>query len=135
MKTLSTTSLKKLLNLIKTNFFQKSEAQELTVINIDTTPTSGSQNLITSGGTKTALDQKENLSNKVSTLSSSSTNTQYPGAKVVYDQLATKSTVSVATTGTSTTEGNYITVNGTQYKIKPDEFTAAEVDTLWDSTQ
>ena len=33
---------------------------------------------------------KENTSNKVTSLSSSSTNTQYPSAKLVYDQLATK---------------------------------------------
>ena len=33
---------------------------------------------------------KENTSNKVSSLSASSTNTQYPGAKLVYDQLALK---------------------------------------------
>lgn len=33
---------------------------------------------------------KENTSNKVTSLSSSSTDTQYPSAKLVYDQLATK---------------------------------------------
>ena len=37
-----------------------------------------------------AITGKENTSNKVTSLSSSSTNTQYPSAKLVYDQLATK---------------------------------------------
>lgn len=36
---------------------------------------------------------KENTSNKVTSLSSSSTDTQYPSAKLVYDQLATKQDV------------------------------------------
>ena len=37
--------------------------------------------------TNNLLNVKENISNKVTTLSSSSTNTQYPSAKVVYDEL------------------------------------------------
>lgn len=37
--------------------------------------------------TNNLLNAKENISNKVTTLSSSSTNTQYPSAKVVYDEL------------------------------------------------
>lgn len=36
------------------------------------------------------LNNVENISNKVTSLSSSSTNTQYPSAKLVYDQLALK---------------------------------------------
>lgn len=39
---------------------------------------------------KTTWSAKEDASNKVTSLSSSSTNTQYPSAKLVYDQLATK---------------------------------------------
>lgn len=38
----------------------------------------------------TGLALKENLSNKVTSISGSSTNDQYPSAKLVYDQLATK---------------------------------------------
>ena len=41
----------------------------------------------------TGLALKENLSNKVTSLSGSSTNDQYPSAKLVYDQLATKQAV------------------------------------------
>lgn len=40
----------------------------------------------------------EKTSNKVTSLSSSSTNTQYPSAKCVYDQLATKASISVSGT-------------------------------------
>ena len=52
---------------------------------IDTAPTSGSDNLVTSGGVHTALSSKEDTSNKVTSLSSASTDTQYPSAKCVYD--------------------------------------------------
>lgn len=65
---------------------------------VDSTPTSGSANLVTSGGVKTALVQavaglgvaiegKEDVSNKVTSLSSSSTDTEYPSAKCVYDAI------------------------------------------------
>ena len=40
----------------------------------------------------------EQTSNKVTSLSSSSTDTQYPSAKCVYDQLATKASISVSGT-------------------------------------
>ena len=49
MKTLSDISLKKLLTLIKTNFFRKSEAQEVSAVSVDDIPTQNSGNLITSG--------------------------------------------------------------------------------------
>lgn len=85
---------------------------------VDSTPTSGSGNLVTSGGVKTAVDTKQDtlvsgtniktinnesllgsgnitinadtsacelLANKVTSISSSSTDTQYPSAKCVYD--------------------------------------------------
>lgn len=49
------------------------------------------------------ISGKENSSNKVTSLSSESTDTQYPSAKLVYDELATKadsaSLATVATTG------------------------------------
>lgn len=50
---------------------------------------------IQNDGTKFIVDEdnissKENISNKVTSLSSGSTNTQYPSAKCVYDQLALK---------------------------------------------
>lgn len=74
------------------------------VSGVDSTPTSGSANLVTSGGVKTALIQavaglgaaiegKEDTANKVTSLSSSSTDTQYPSAKCVYDGLGTKQNI------------------------------------------
>ena len=40
--------------------------------------------------TKEYVSNKENTSNKVTSLSSSSTDTQYPSAKCVYDAVSTK---------------------------------------------
>ena len=53
----------------------------------DTTPTSGSSNTITSGGVYSALLNKESTGNKVTSISSSSTDTQYPSAKCVYNAI------------------------------------------------
>ena len=47
------------------------------------------ENLTTLGST---VDGKEDITNKVTSLSASSTDTQYPSAKVVYDQLALRLT-------------------------------------------
>lgn len=76
---------------IKNAFWQKSEVSELP---IDATPTASSDNLVKSGGVKAYVDGaipdvsgKENTSNKVTSLSSSSSDTQYPSAKCVYDLL------------------------------------------------
>lgn len=49
--------------------------------------TSGSDALLTSGGAYSALSEKEDTSNKVTSISSSSTDTQYPSAKAVYTQI------------------------------------------------
>lgn len=49
--------------------------------------TSGSTAVLTSGGAYTALSAKENTSNKVTSISSSSTDTQYPSAKCVFDAI------------------------------------------------
>ena len=46
----------------------------------------------TKSETNTLLNAKENTSNKVTSISSSSTNTQYPSAKCVYDSQATQDT-------------------------------------------
>lgn len=54
---------------------------------LDTTPTNNSSNAITSGGVYSALLNKENTSNKVTAISSSSTDTQYPSAKCVYNAI------------------------------------------------
>lgn len=46
----------------------------------------------------------EETSNKVTSISSSSTNTQYPSAKLLYDQLALKQNISTAVTHTANTQ-------------------------------
>ena len=60
-------------------------------LTFDATPTASSTNPVTSDGVYTALQSavssKESTSNKVTTLSASSTNTEYPSAKAVYDSL------------------------------------------------
>lgn len=61
----------------------------------------------------------ENQANKVTSISSSSTNTQYPSAKLLYDQLALKQSTSTAVTHTANTQVGssstpvYIASNGT----------------------
>lgn len=47
----------------------------------------------------TAMADKEDKSNKVTSISSSSTDSQYPSAKLVYDQLALKAATTSVTTG------------------------------------
>lgn len=59
-------------------------------LTFDSTPINNSTNPVTSDGIYDALSLKENLSNKVTSISSSSTDTQYPSAKLLYDKLATK---------------------------------------------
>ena len=56
------------------------------------TPNSETNNtqIATTAFVKTALSGKENTSNKVTSLSSNSTDTQYPSAKLLYNQLALK---------------------------------------------
>ena len=54
-------------------------------LNIDTMPTSASTNTITSGAVYTALSGKQDTSNLVTSVSSSSTDSQYPSAKLFYD--------------------------------------------------
>jgi len=79
--------------------------------------TSQRQILATQTWTSTQLAGKEDTSNKVTSISSSSTDTQYPSAKLVYDQLALKQstlTVNPATTSASLTS---IGINGTNYSL------------------
>ena len=54
-------------------------------LTFDTAPTNDSSNPVTSGGVYTALAGKQDEANLVTTLSSSSTDSQYPSAKCVYD--------------------------------------------------
>lgn len=76
------TGLSHLISKIKAAFWSKTDVVQ---ISIDNTPTASSDNLVKSGGVYSALSGKENTSNKVTSLSSSSTDTQYPSAKCVYD--------------------------------------------------
>lgn len=54
-------------------------------LTFDSSPTSESYNPVTSDGVYSAVVTKESLGNKVTSLSSSSTNTQYPSALCVYN--------------------------------------------------
>ena len=51
--------LKQIFNLIKTNYYLKSDTQSVTTIDIDDVPTSGSNNLVTSMGIYDALQAKQ----------------------------------------------------------------------------
>lgn len=54
-------------------------------LTFDSTPTPNSTNPVTSGGIYTALEEKQLVSNLVTSVSSASTNFQYPSAKLFYD--------------------------------------------------
>lgn len=56
-------------------------------IAIDPVPTNGSANAVASGGVFTALEAKEDVANKVTSIDASSTDDQYPSAKCMYDAL------------------------------------------------
>lgn len=65
-----------------TTFNNKQDA-----LTFDANPTQNSNNPVKSGGVYSALSGKENTSNKVVSISSNSTDTQYPSAKCVYDAI------------------------------------------------
>ena len=54
-------------------------------LEIDETPTDGSENAVSSGGVYDALEAKENVANKVTSIDPASTDAEYPSAKAVYD--------------------------------------------------
>lgn len=56
-------------------------------LTFDNSPTQNSSNPVKSGGVYSALSNKENTSNKVTSISSDSTDTQYPSAKCVYNAI------------------------------------------------
>ena len=71
-------------------YYTKAQADVLlaakqNTLTFDAAPTSGSDNPVTSGGVYTALAAKQDKSDLVTTLSSASTDSQYPSAKCVYD--------------------------------------------------
>lgn len=61
------------------------DVNDARISSIDSTPIQNSTNPINGGAVYTALNNKENTSNKVTSISSSSTDSQYPSAKCVYD--------------------------------------------------
>lgn len=61
-------------------------------LTFDTAPTDASTNPVTSGGVYTALSGKEDTANRVTSVSSSSTNEKYPTAKAVYTAIANRNT-------------------------------------------
>lgn len=85
MAFLDGTGLGYLLGKIKAAFVSKTDVVAAQAVTIDSTPTANSDNLVKSGGVYSALSGKEATSNKVTSLSSQSTDTQYPSAKCVYD--------------------------------------------------
>lgn len=54
-------------------------------LEIDETPTEDSENAASSGGVYDALEDKENVANKVTSIDPASTDAEYPSAKAVYD--------------------------------------------------
>jgi len=64
----------------------------------------------------TVMNEKESILNKTTSISSSSTNTQYPSAKAVYDQLTTKENLSNKTTSisSSSTDTQYPSAKAVQ---------------------
>jgi hypothetical protein len=104
MKVLSTAGLTKLIQLIKSAFISVDETETTTEITLANVATTGSYNDLSNKPTiptvptnisaftndsgyitSSALTGYEQTSNKVTSISSSSTNTQYPSAKCVYD--------------------------------------------------
>ena len=63
------------------------EVHDYRITGVDSSPVASSAKVITSGGVYTALASKENTANKVTSLSSSSNNTQYPSALTVYNAI------------------------------------------------
>ena len=61
-------------------------------------------------------DDYELLSNKVTSISSSSTNTQYPTAKLLYDKLSTKQNQATSST-TDITAGTTTLATGDMYLV------------------
>lgn len=62
MKVLTSTGLRKLIELIKSTFIKTEDVDEAILMDVDANPTSGSEHLVTSGGVYTALSGKQNAS-------------------------------------------------------------------------
>ena len=84
-KFLDETGVSWLIAKIKSTFFSVDDAEQVTLVDVDTIPTQNSTNLVESGGVYSVLSEKEDVSNKVTSISSSSTNDEYPSALCVYN--------------------------------------------------
>ena len=62
MKVLTSTGLRKLIELIKSTFIKTEDVDEAILMDVDANPTSGSEHLVSSGGVYTALSGKQDAS-------------------------------------------------------------------------
>lgn len=82
MKVVSTDALTKLIQLVKSAFVSKTDVITTSEVTLATVATSGSYNDLSN---KPSLSSYQTIANLVTSVSSSSTDTQYPSAKCVYD--------------------------------------------------
>lgn len=94
------TGLGHLIEKIKATFIAKTDTTIATSIGIDSTPTTNSTNLVTSGGVKSALDNKANSSD-LSTVATTGS----------YNDLSNKPTIPTVNNSTITIQKNGSTVN------------------------
>ena len=114
---LLSTTITQLENGISTNANNITTLQNTkqNTLTFDPAPTDTSTNPVTSGGVYTALSSKEDTTNKVTSMSNSSTNTQYPGAKCVYDAINNRNpstTINATWTTSSSTINQILNVGG-----------------------
>lgn len=107
MKRLGENNLAMIAARVKADYIPKSDTIQAQAISVDTTPTEDSDNLITSGGVYDSLVDKEDVSNKVNSLSAKSTHQQYPSAKAVVDSLGKWGVISQTQTWTGTAATGY----------------------------
>ena len=77
---------------LSTNDFTNEYKQQITANQTAISNIKDGTTIDSFGDVETALSGKEDKSNKVTSISSESTNTQYPSAKLLYDKLAEKQT-------------------------------------------
>lgn len=82
MKALTTAGLTKLIQLIKSSFIKTTDTVTTNTVTLATVATTGAYSDLT--GTP-SLSGYQTTANLVTSVSSSSTNSQYPSAKCVYD--------------------------------------------------
>lgn len=150
---LNSAGTKYLLEKIKDNYLSTADTSTITsLIGVDTTPTDNSDNLITSGGVKGALDSKANSAHTHGFITSEGTITTNMaianGDRLVFsdssigNQLVRHSltfngsTTTKALTQKGTFENVVNTVNGQSGAVTitvPEDITNAEIDAIWDN--